>query len=404
MTGAGHTLCQVGDEADGDVEVVAPAVTGAVTAAFALGWQMARLYGGPLSSNAEPKVEADLPGLSGLPPASLVTLGLAQVDVGLGYLQSFLGDHTTLPTTNATRAEVAEEGADADSIRKAILDLHVQLLIDLTAADYRLGKAYGLGRALADTCASADGDPAQRKKALLHQLEPHRALVLVGWMDDLKTVLPPHSGQAVADSLQRWTRWGESADLGSLDAKTVNATTRVLHRCGQRWRAILSAEKNARDLLETNDYVDAARRMLARCGAIGRAVAWQLKVPLGAATLLIVLGLVLMFLNHSTAQVLGGLGTVAGGLGITWRSVATALGRVSLDIGRPLWSAEVDVVIASRLTPEPQRDHVVELPRQTMDEAGVEQKPTTADPTTPQGDLPAPDAPPPVAGDGGAAV
>lgn len=68
-----------------------------------------------------------------------------------------------------------------------------------------------------------------------------------------------------------------------------------------------------------------------------------------------------MFLNRSTAQVLAGLGTVASGLGITWRSAAGAMGRLSLDIGRPLWSAELDVAIASRVTPVPQRDHVGEL-------------------------------------------
>ena len=61
---------------------------------------------------------------------------------------------------------------DRDAIRKAILNLHVALLIQLTAADYRLGKAYGLGRALADTCASAHGDETERRRALEHHLGP----------------------------------------------------------------------------------------------------------------------------------------------------------------------------------------------------------------------------------------
>src|SRR5580700_391098 len=43
------------------------AVTSAVTTSFAFGWQMARLYNGPLSSAVEPKLERDLPGLSALP-------------------------------------------------------------------------------------------------------------------------------------------------------------------------------------------------------------------------------------------------------------------------------------------------------------------------------------------------
>jgi hypothetical protein len=39
----------------------------------------------------------------------------------------------------------------------------------------------------------------------------------------------------------------------------VTGTTQVLHRCGQRWRAILSGEKGATDLLQIGDYVTAAR-------------------------------------------------------------------------------------------------------------------------------------------------
>ena len=62
----------------------ATAVTSAVTTSFAFGWQMARLYNGPLSSAAEPHLAEDLPGLSDLPAAQLVKLGLAQADMALG--------------------------------------------------------------------------------------------------------------------------------------------------------------------------------------------------------------------------------------------------------------------------------------------------------------------------------
>ena len=82
----------------------------------------------------------------------------------------------------------------------------------MTAFDFTVGKAYGLGRALADTCCSAGGDATDRQQALEHDLGEFRALVLVGWLDDLKTVLPARSGQAVADSLQRWTRWAMATD------------------------------------------------------------------------------------------------------------------------------------------------------------------------------------------------
>lgn len=337
--------------------------TEAVTAAFALGWQMARLYGGQLSSNAEPRLDEDLPGLSKLPAASLVTLGLAQADAGIERLDAFLKDRTTLPTTEAARAEIARERPDRDAIRKAILNLHVGLLITLTAGDYKLGKAYGLGRALADTCVATDPEPSQRKKALEHHLQPDRAQVLTGWMDDLKTVLPTHSAQDVIDALGCWVRWAQDADVTTFNDEKVRENTRALHSCGQRWRAVLSGEKNAKDLLMTNDYVSASRRVLARVGTIARSLARQLAVPLAGTVALVGAGVTLMFLNNGTAQVLAGLGTVVGGLGITWRSAANSFGRVSLDLGRPLWEAELDIAVGNRLTPTPQREYMASLKR-----------------------------------------
>jgi hypothetical protein len=145
--------------------------------------------------------------------------------------------------------------------------MHIDLSVHLTAADYRLGKAYGLGRALADTCAAARGNDDERRRALVHHLEQHRALVIVAWLDDLKTALPAHAGQGVADSLQLWERWATGAGLRALDPAAVNDITRTLHRCGQRWRAILSGEKNAKDLLQLGDYVAAARGTLGRAAA-----------------------------------------------------------------------------------------------------------------------------------------
>jgi hypothetical protein len=333
------------------------AVTSAVTTSFALGWQTARLFTGPLSSAAEPRLEEDLPGLSGLPAAQLVKLGLAQADVALSRLKTFLGD-APLPATDAVRAEAEKSSPDPDAIRTAILGLHVAVLVQLTAEDYRLGKAYGLGRALADTCAPARGNETERRQALEHHLESHRAQVIVGWLDDLKTVLPAHASHGVIGSLQRWECWAEAVGLATIDAVAVNSTTHVLHRCGQRWRAIISGEKDATDLLEVGDYVSAARDTLASVAAIARALALRLWAPLAMATVLMGVGIWLIIANHSTAQVLAGLGTIAGGLGITWRSAAGSVGHVSIDIIRPLWEAQIDAVVAARLTSAPQRDYI----------------------------------------------
>jgi hypothetical protein len=203
----------------------------------------------------------------------------------------------------------------------------------------------------------------------------------VGWLDDLNTVLPTHSGQAVADSLERWVRWGEAVELNTLDPETVNEAGGVLHRCSQRWRALLSGEKQAKDVLEIGDYVSAARGALARAAAIARSVAWRLKAPLTFAGALIAVGIWPIVRNNSTAQVLAGLGTVAGGLGITWRSAATSLGHLSLDLGKPLWGAEIDAAVGTRRTPRPQRDYVPDIVRPT----GRWRELSTPDPEVPRG-------------------
>lgn len=322
---------------------------------------MARLYTGPLSSASEPRLEEDLPGLGALPAAELVKLGLAQADVALSRLRAFLGD-VPLPATDAVRAATEQSPADRDAVRQAILDLHVAVLVQLTAADYRLGKAYGLGRALADTCASAGGDESSRRKALAHHLDPYRVLVIVAWLEDLKTVLPAHASHGVADSLQRWASWAAAAGLEAADLAAINSITHELHRCGQRWRAVLSGEKTATDLLETGDYVNAARGTLARAAAIAWALALRLWAPLTLAAVLMGIGIWLIIADNSTAQVLAGLGTVAGGLGITWRSAAGSLGHLSVDLVRPLWTAQIDSAVATRLTPAPQRDCAPGLP------------------------------------------
>jgi hypothetical protein len=362
-----------------------PSVAEPVKTAFALGWQMARLFTGPLSSNTEPKLDEDLPGLSDLPAGALVNMGLAQADGALAELGAYLGADVPLPSTEAVRAALASAPPDRDAVRRAILDLHIGLLVDLTAADFRLGKAYGLGRALADTCSSTRGDEAHRRRAVEHHLRLGRALEVVGWLDDLKTVLPAHAGQAVADSLQRWARWAEAIDLSTLDARAVTATVRRLHRCGQRWRAILSGEKDAKDLLEIGDYVSAARGALARAGAIGRSLAVQMWGPLLLAGVLLGVGIWLMVANNSTAQVIAGLGTVAAGLGVTWRSAASSLGHLSFGLGRPLWDAQVDLAVGNQLTPAPQRDYVpgLERPRGRWQRAWRELR--TADPEAPRG-------------------
>jgi hypothetical protein len=75
-----------------------------------------------------------------------------------------------------------------DQYRAALSDLHVNLLVTLTAADSSYGKAYGLGRALADTTC-----PHQTRDQLARSFESHRIGQLYVWLDELVSLLPDHA-------------------------------------------------------------------------------------------------------------------------------------------------------------------------------------------------------------------
>jgi hypothetical protein len=170
-----------------------------VSVAFALGWQMAEIYRPDRDSAAQPGSE-DLPGLSRLSERYWQQIGLDQVQAGITKLQKPIWD-AGLEAPNAqdfasTLKSVTDEGART----QAITDFHIDLLAILTAADFRLGKAYGLGRALADTTRP----PVDYRAALA----PQRVGTVAAWIRALTTALPPHAAHPVADSLDAWSRWG----------------------------------------------------------------------------------------------------------------------------------------------------------------------------------------------------
>jgi hypothetical protein len=209
----------------------------AVCRSFVLGWQMARLFEGPLLPIGELEVEKNLPGMSRLPGQNLVELGIEQIDAGLRYLAKYLSADVALPDMTSLRQLPKDSPSEAEAIRNAILALHVELLTKFTAGDFRCGKSYGLGRALADTCSSS-----QSAQELGHHLDPYRALEMGGWLSDLKTLLPDHAAEVVSSSLETWVVWAGENPPDSMDDDHLSETSRALHAQGQRWRALLSAE------------------------------------------------------------------------------------------------------------------------------------------------------------------
>ncbi|MGH2867479.1 MAG: hypothetical protein ACRDNK_07920, partial [Solirubrobacteraceae bacterium] len=177
----------------------APTADGRVSTAFALGWQLAEVYRPSAQSTVTPAAPTDLPGLAKLGDDERALIAVKQIEVGLVKLASAVTTVClTAPDFEAVRASFAQ-GVTTAKRCQAVLNFHVELLSTLTAADYRLGTAYGLGRSLADTCRNpTDLD------SLAAEFQPHRISQLRAWLDDLTSAFPPHAGHSVESSLGHW--------------------------------------------------------------------------------------------------------------------------------------------------------------------------------------------------------
>jgi hypothetical protein len=278
-----------------------------------------------------------------------VLLGLDQVDAGLAALDDFVSPAAIeFPTTREVRKVSERATARPADLRAAILELHISLLTKLTAADFSIGTAYGLGRALADTCASS-----QTTSELANRLESHRLAQLLEWLDDLKSILPDHTAHAISISITNWSAWANSVHLGSLDNDAASATSRLLHAQGQRWRALLSGEKAAMDTLERRDFPSIVRRALDGTAQLGGEMLRTLWAPLMVIVILLGTGAALMVASNSVPRVLTGFGEIAIALGFSWRAGSAFLARLATRIEEPIWEAACDELIGERITTTP---------------------------------------------------
>lgn len=338
----------------------------AVVAAFVLGWHVAELFHANLPRSAQRRQASldKLVGIGELDPLSRARLLLAQVQADLERAWRFNDNgrppHDLDPVRSLLEAEVRQPG----ELQAAVAELHHQLLLSLTAADFRLGKAYGLGRALAETVLLPD---ARNPRTFEQAFARHRLANLLGWLADLKSAFPSHAAEAVRGSLQAWAAWTEAptlllaghprkpparpVDWGS--AADRESVTRTLHRQGQLWRAVLSGEKDGVDLLSTDDYLLAADRLLGHLRRLTLGLLRRFWIATVVVAVTLAAALVTMFTVRATSSVLAAVLTAAGAIGLGWKGAASGLTRVLAQAQRPLWESELDVSVANALTTTP---------------------------------------------------
>jgi hypothetical protein len=313
-----------------------------VSIAFALGWQMAELYRPDTRDGADTAGKDDLPGLGSLTAPQMATVGVHQVEAALAKL----ADPIKSAGQDLARTKAALDGVEKATVgpdrHAQVLALHVQLLATLTAADFRLGKAYGLGRALADTCRNPETADDLRR-----EFEPERVANLCGWLADLSSTFPPHAGHSVRESLERWCK-RLAADPSAVCVHLSSILPR-LRRQGTLWRALLSGEKLGRDMLELSHYLRAAESLIVRVRGLTGHFIRRFRLLVGGIALLFLGGLALMSLGHS-GSITAGAGAIVAAIGLGWKAVGGALGRAVAKVEQPAWAAQLDVAVADAIT------------------------------------------------------
>jgi hypothetical protein len=311
-----------------------------ISAAVTLGWYVAAL-----AHPGQPRLTAaaargDLGPVAGITDAQVVDLCGSHATVAFAKLADLVTKTTlSLPKEQLEQCLAA---ADAAARRGAAADLDSKALAVLSATDMRLGKAYAVGRALLTLTSRPDPDATLKG----HLTGPAVAPVVAA-VDDLASALAPHAGHSVAASILEWRA---SIETRSPVAPEERETWLLLARQGELWRALLSGEKSGTDMLEIDDYLDAAERLSRRMRKLAATVLrrfWLLAILIVA---LFGGGVALIVATDTDAAVVAGAGTILASLGLTWRGLGRSLGTLAAKLEQPLWGAELDTAITQAVT------------------------------------------------------
>jgi hypothetical protein len=310
-----------------------------VVAALELGWEVADLYAGVLPTPVASELPATLPAFEDLQPRQRASAGVARV--------SALIDRAGCGGPPSTAALEGLLDGDAGAWRRGVYDLHVELAASLHGREAAPARAYELGRSLADT----SRDPHDLG-SLIDRLEPARLLAIEGALADLSSKLPAHSAAAVAATLEQWKQWSVLARA----RESMDGVRGALSRQRALWRALLSGEKNARDMLDPDTAVAASVRHASRLGTMVRGLAGAYLPALAVLAVAAFLVLYVIIDRTGIATVVAALGALAATM-IAIRKAVGLTVQETIDELRPrLWGAELDAAVAQsilRLPPGP---------------------------------------------------
>jgi hypothetical protein len=286
-----------------------------VIAAFKLGW----LLGEILASRHAPPVASILSSdPSAVYAAQGIQLKALATELKVGLSQELTELETALAAGSASEKAKAWEP---------------KLFTALLGAGVRIAKAYGLGRQLDELTHEEQLQEGRFEQADIKEM--------VALLDDLSTGLPPHAARAVANSIRQWQAQASLAE---------NSAT-LLTVQGQLWRTLLAGEKKATELLEPQNYLDAAQRL---AGKLSETAVSELRRHMVWVLLIVVLfvgGLTLLLVTPKHAGgTAAGLSAVLAALGLTWKGLGGTLGKLVGKLEAPLWEAELDGAVTDAVT------------------------------------------------------
>jgi hypothetical protein len=293
---------------------VQPAGDPKVSAAIQLGWLMEDLLNG--------RAPIAFPDDLDLAPATGFEAQARQLTATLN----------TLKLTGLDPGLLVDQLSGGSAAITQATDWQPKLAAALLGADTRFAKGFGLGRQL-----NAVGHETWSQTPFR---EPRRTQ-MVAALDDLSTVLPPHAGRGVANSIGRWTALKtEPADIDNLLAS----------QC-ELWRPVLTGEKKPTELLEPENYLDAADQLAAKLRATATMSLKQLSPLVVLIVALFAAGVVLLALRPAHAgTTAAGLSGVLAAVGLTWKGVGGTIGKLAGKLEAPLWGAEVDGAVTDAIT------------------------------------------------------
>ena len=336
-----------------------PATSGgdpSTISALALGWEMSRLYGTPKPRSGTLRVlPSELPSESELRVGQRTRAGIAKVEYLISQiLHDTWSTGEQAPSVSPLRNDA---GGEANRWKRLVFDLHVLLVVELRAIDMGLFHAYDLGRSLSDTCRRP-----VKVADLAERFEEHRVNAIQGRLADLRTRLPAHAAAAVAATLPEWTKWVVESNPKRPTKERAAEIRGTLTRQGTLWRAVVTGEKDCRQMLDPNDFISAALRLASKLGGLIRGLLGVYRFAVGLVVLATIAVIATAAASAGTASVVASLGVLAASLGVTRKGIDLTTEEAIGELRSRLWGAELDVAVAGAILRLPDTDTVVPTP------------------------------------------